>query len=389
MNKERVAHVITGTAVGGAEIMLFRYLRSIEKDRNKHIVVSLMPSGPVASMIRDLGVEVVDLGAGSVGQIPAAIIGLAHFFSNRKPTAVHGWMYHGCLVATLAIKLSGCRNTGLIWAIHHSLSDPANEKRSTRAVLRGLRLLSGRADRITYCSRVSAKQHEEYGFPPSLSDFVPNAIDTDEFRPNASAHERLTAIAGIPAGRAVVGTIARSHPMKDHRSFAKTIAILAGRGIDIHGVLIGEGQPDGPAVQEAQAAGIGHRLTALPVRSDIPLLVPGLDIYLLSSAWGEALPLAVAEAMAAGVLPVVTDVGDCAWLVGDCGKVCPPNRPDLLANSVSELLHLTEPERERLRTVSRQHIISRMAMDEYISRHERLYRQSYKSRTMSRQRMTA
>ena len=45
--------------------MLLRYLRALGTDRRHHTVVSMMPAGPVAQMIRDLGVEVVDLRAAS------------------------------------------------------------------------------------------------------------------------------------------------------------------------------------------------------------------------------------------------------------------------------------------------------------------------------------
>ena len=45
----------------------------------------------------------------------------------------------------------------------------------------------------------------------------------------------------------------------------------------------------------------------------------GFDLYMLSSAWGEALPVSVMEAMAAGVPAVVTDVGDTGELVAGLG----------------------------------------------------------------------
>lgn len=373
MLRPLVVHVITGTSIGGAEMMLFRFIRANGGEAGNHLVVSLMPRGPIADMIESLGVEVIDLGAAGAAGIPAAVARLAALFARRRPAVVHGWMYHGSLVATLALLLGRQSRTGLVWGIHHSLADPANEKRMTRAVLGALRRLAPRADAITYCSREAARQHTAFGLSGRRARFVPNAIDMDEFRPDPAAQARLRAVAGVPEGRLIVGCVGRAHPMKDHAGFARTLALLAGRGIDLHGVLIGTGQPGGEAVRIAAEAGIGDRLTALPARGDVASLVPGFDVYLLSSAWGEALPLAVAEAMASGVPAVVTDVGDCGWLVGATGRVCPPSRPDLLADEVQDLLSLSPAKRAGLAAACRARVAQEMSMTEYVGRHAELY----------------
>lgn len=360
--------------------MLLRYLRALGAARDRHAVVSMMPCGPVARMIRDAGVEVSDLGAASARQIPAAIRRLQGVIARRDPQVIHGWMYHGSLVATLALRLGRRPDIGLIWAIHHSLADPSREKMTTRAVLRGLRMMADRADTITYCAQQSALQHAAFGLPADKADFLPNAIDTDEFRPDPAARARLGALAGIPQGRMVLGSFARAHPMKDHPAFVHALAQLLQQGLDVHGLLVGNGQPGGPAEIEAARMGIADRLTVLPARDDIAALMPGLDVYLLSSAWGEALPLAVAEAMAAGVPAVVTDIGDCRWLVGDCGAVAPPRRPDLMARAVSDLLALPPEGRAALSGACRARIARHLSLQDYIARHDALYRQALAAR---------
>ena len=126
--------------------------------------------------------------------------------------------------------------------------------------------------------------------------------------------------------------------------------------------------------------GIADRLSVLPARDDIAGLVPGLDLYLLSSAWGEALPLAVAEAMAAGVPTVVTDVGDCRWLVADCGAVAPPRRPDLMARAAADMLALSPDRRAALSEAARARIVQHLSLQDYITRHDALYRQARAAR---------
>lgn len=369
MLTDNVVHVITGTAIGGAEMMLFRYLRAIGDHRSRHSVVSMMPPGPVADRIKGLGVPVDSLNVRSVLDLPSGVLRLRRMIGDGPPACLHGWMYHGSLVATLALRMSGRTDMGLVWAIHHSLSEPRREKPTTRAVLHLLRRLSDRPDAITYCARLSRDQHRAFGLSARRDHVVPNAIGLDEFAPDPLAAQRLREAARIPPGRRIVGTVARAHPMKDHEGFARAIAHLVRDGHDVHGVLIGSGQPDGPAMRTARAAGIADRLSALPARADIPALVPGLDVYLLSSAWGEALPLSVAEAMAAGVPAVVTDIGDCAWLVGEAGAVCPPRRPDLLAGAVADILALPPAGYRALALRARARIGDTMSMTDYAARH--------------------
>jgi glycosyltransferase involved in cell wall biosynthesis len=54
------------------------------------------------------------------------------------------------------------------------------------------------------------------------------------------------------------------------------------------------------------------------------------DVVSLTSASGEAAPLCLIEGMMCGAVPVATDVGDCAAIVGGHGIVTPPD-PEAIA----------------------------------------------------------
>lgn len=355
-------------------MMLLRYLRALGDARAGHVVVSMMPPGALADPIRALGVPVESLGVRGAAGLPAGVLRLRRLIRAHDPQVLHCWMYHGCLVGTLALQLSRRPDIGLLWAMHHSLADPRKEKPMTRAVIAALRRLIRRVDLVTYCSSVARDEHRAHGFAGAADRLIPNAVDMDEFRPDPQARGRLAAVAGIPEGRLIVGNVGRAHPMKDHAAFARCIALLARSGLDVHGVVIGSDQPEGPAVQAARAEGVADRLTALGPRQDIPALVPGLGLYVLSSAWGEAMPLAVAEAMAAGVPAVVTDVGDCRWLAGDDRAVCPPGDVAAMAAAARRILSLPAAGRAELGRRCREHIRDSMSMSHYISAHESAYR---------------
>ena len=91
---------------------------------------------------------------------------------------------------------------------------------------------------------------------------------------------------------------------------------------------------------------LGSRIYLLGERNDMPRLTAALDIATSSSSYGEALALALAEAMACEVPCVVTDVGDSALLVGETGVIVPPSNPEALADGLARLL-AAGPERRR------------------------------------------
>ncbi|SMR71078.1 Glycosyltransferase involved in cell wall bisynthesis [Aliiroseovarius halocynthiae] len=370
----KVIHVVTTTDVGGAQIMLHRYLSALKDGAQSHSVISLVPPGAVASQIEALGVEVTDLGL-RPGRITfAALLRLRRLLRDARPDVVHGWMYHGCLAAWAGLKLLPKRKRAAqVWAVHHSLQDINNEKRSTRMVVRMMAALSRKIELITYCSRVSQEQHEAIGFYPDRVELIANAVDTEIFRPDPAARARLGGIADIPDERLIIGNVARNHPMKDHVAIAKATAQLVEMGHDVHAVLVGEGHRGSLAEQTAQDLGITNRVSIIDTRPDIHRIVPGFDIFLLSSAWGEAFPLAVSEAMAAEVPCVVTDVGDCAQLVGDTGRVVPPAQPEKQALAVAELIDEGPIARATLGKLARERVTDNFSTDIYVDRHYAAY----------------
>lgn len=367
----KVVHIITSTGVGGAQIMLSRYLRALGPSRKSHSVISLMAQGPISEELQDTGIPVHHLGLSQGAKSWRAVRDLRRKLAAEAPDVIFGWMYHGCLAAL--IGRVGLRNTALVWGIHHSLADIRAEKASTRMVVRILAAFSHRVDGISYCSSTSRTQHEATGFAGDRAWVIPNAVDAAVFRPDPDARARLTELCGISKDCQIIGTVARNHPMKDHVAMVRAVAKLLADGRDVHGVLMGTGQANGPAKAEAAALGIANHISCLETRADVAALVPAFDAFLLSSAWGEAFPLAVAEAMAAGVLCVVTDVGDCAELVGPSGAVVPPRDVDGMARALRGILDLEPAERAAAGLAARARVAERFSFDPYIAAHETFY----------------
>ena len=77
--------------------------------------------------------------------------------------------------------------------------------------------------------------------------------------------------------------------------------------------------------------------------------------------------------MASGVPCVVTDLGDCGWLVGDTGVVVPPRDTEALAAGLEHLVNLGPDGRRALGAAARRRILENFSLASVAQRYEALY----------------
>ncbi len=164
--------------------------------------------------------------------------------------------------------------------------------------------------------------------------------------------------------------------MKDHANFLQAAALLVKNNRDIHFLLAGTeiNQENQTLYQLIKELGLVNNVHLLGECSDMPRLTAALDIASSASAYGEAFPLILGEAMSCGVPCVVTDVGDSGWIVGNTGKVVPPRNPEALANAWQELIALGIEGRETFGRAARERIIECFALDSVVTQYEQLYK---------------
>jgi glycosyltransferase involved in cell wall biosynthesis len=352
----KVVHVITGLDTGGAEMMLYKLLASLQDEKIELSVISLMKKGRVAKKIEALGVQVESLDISREVKIDwKTLKNLRKLILGSNIDIVQGWMYHGNIVATLVAFLSFLmgRRIKLFWNVRQTLYDLNNEKIQTQWVIRISCWLSFFSKKIIYNSMLSMQQHSKIGFSSRKIKMISNGFDLQNFRPNFQFYQQFRQELGVSEGTFLIGHISRLHPMKDHATLFRTIdrvmKILVGSSSKQKVIFILVGH------------GITNKLSNNPAirflgeRSDIPKVMSAMDLVISSSAWGEGFPNVIGEAMASEVPCVVTNVGDSAYIVDKCGRVCSVGDDQCLANSIVKLIEDSD-ERKLLGKCARQRI---------------------------------
>ncbi len=155
--------------------------------------------------------------------------------------------------------------------------------------------------------------------------FIPNAVDTEVFKPGAHKHGPLRQRFGIPAAAQVVGFVGRLSPEKGPDQFVRMALALHERDPRLHFLMVGDG-PMRAQVEAAIAGGkLGHVVHLAGMQESMADVYREMDLF-VSSSRSEAMPLAVMEAMASGLPTVAAGVGGIlelvqqgctGWLVGE------------------------------------------------------------------------
>jgi glycosyltransferase involved in cell wall biosynthesis len=377
MSRLKIAHIITGLNVGGAEMMLHRLVAAMDSARFENEVISLTDIGPVGKQIEALGIPVSSVGISPTVPNPFRILRLSSLLRNKRPDVVQTWMLHGDLVGGIAAYLAG--HAPVFWGIHHTTFDPAHTKWTSKLTLRGCKALAGKIPtRIVCCSDASLKTCEELGYERSKMVVIPNGFDLDRFYRDSAGATRIRAELGLGKETPIVGLVARFHPQKDHNNFFEAAEMLLEKSPNVHFVLCGDGvTEDQPVFRERlQRSRSAKSFHLLGRRNDLRQIMSSFSVATLTSAWGEAFPLVLGEAMCCEVPCVATDVGDSRRIVDGTGRVVSPSDPAALRRAWLELLSLSETEIKKLGSTAREYIGREFGLNAIVTRYEALYEEA-------------
>jgi glycosyltransferase involved in cell wall biosynthesis len=168
---------------------------------------------------------------------------------------------------------------------------------------------------------------------------LPHSVDTKRFTPRE----------GAPAYDIVsVGQLIQRKRMD---VLIDALGLLKQQGVQLRAAILGRGPLEDTLRERALAQGVSEQVEFLGYRDDVEQVLAQAGTFCLASEW-EGVPFAMMEAMAAGLVPVVTDVGTIAdWVTpGENGCIVPVGDPAALAASLKHLHADNGALRNRFRT---------------------------------------
>jgi glycosyltransferase involved in cell wall biosynthesis len=191
-------------------------------------------------------------------------------------------------------------------------------------------------DHLLTVSEAQRRTYERIGVPPELMTTVPNGARP---RGPGPGREAARAALGLDPRQRVVLTVGRLAVMKGQGALVAAVPALADRFPDVGVVLLGSGHLHEELRAQADRLGVGDRVHLPGHRADARALLDAADVFVLPSRY-EGMPLALLEAMDAGLPVVTTRAPGCTEVVADgvTGLLVPPEDPPALAAALARLL---------------------------------------------------
>ncbi len=141
---------------------------------------------------------------------------------------------------------------------------------------------------------------------------------------------------GVTDDEVLALTVANMRSEKGYDVLLEAARLAVAAGVRVRFVSVGRGPLEAELAAAVEAGGLAGSFRSLGTRTDTPRLMAGADVFVLPSHQ-EGLPVALMEAMSAGLPVVATMVGGVPDVVTDGveGILVPPGRADLLAEAVS------------------------------------------------------
>lgn len=374
--------VVLLTAAGpwsGAEVHTVQ-LASALRARGHDVVIVELGRKVYANVSRSLPCQVLylDRGLGLPGEFPIESLGLGSwlrlFKSIQSDVAilVKGNFKFGSLALDVAAR---CRFRRYLTIEHmHAPLPKRIVGRHFGGLVPGLGLWWVRSKILGYLRSVcphkiicvshavASTLHKDYGYPLSKLGVAHSGVDTNRFAPNIELRSLARKAWGIPEMAFVFGTLGRLSPMKNHyqliNAFAKLSDSIGGR--DIRLVIVGDGPQRSSLEMLAHSTGVGEQVI-FGGYSDTPeKIYPAFDVFCFPSTTGEALPLALIEAMSCGCPPIAASVGGVPEILNDSLSgwlICSGDQKDLFS-AMQLAVSLDEKSIKRLSTNARERVLS-------------------------------
>ncbi len=329
--RTRVLHVVPDLAPYGLENIVAYLSCEIDRERFEPAVVSLYGAtgGGLESQLVNAGVQVfhLDKKRGFDGRMFSRC---AQVLQRFQPHVLHT---HNYVLRYTYLPALWHRVPVQVHTVHNVAQKEVDR------VGRALQRIAFRwgVMPVAIAREVAATIRQVYGVPERA--LIPNGICVSRFQAGRASGEQWRRRESFTSDEILCLCVGRLAPQKDHATLLEAFAAGPAKNPRARLLLAGEGPLRNDIERRIEALGLGGSVRILGRRTDIPDMLAAMDLFVIASRW-EGNPLAVMEAMSAGVPVIATAVGGVPELVADgaTGLLVPPGDPAMLASAICRLL---------------------------------------------------
>ncbi|MBU0511084.1 MAG: glycosyltransferase, partial [Chloroflexi bacterium] len=332
-----ILQLIDTLSWGGAEKLQLTFAREARARGFRLTVMGLkyIADAPYPPMLTALGAEVNILPGKRLLNIGRIML-LARYLRREQVDILHTHLAYANIIGALAGVLAGVP----VVATLHSIGTDPRHYHPLRYRLEKWAL--SHANRLIFVADAVAEAYAAI-LPETKMRVIPNPVEPVA---DLSPPERIalrSELMGDPT-RPLLISVGRLSPPKGYHDLLQAFAALHQKIPAAYLIVVGGGTLYDQLSEQVAALKLEKHAQLLGARTDVPRLLAASDIY-VSASHREGLPLAILEAMSAGLPVVATGVGGVPELVGGRGILIPPRRPEAFAAALVSLLN--DPAQQR------------------------------------------
>lgn len=362
----RILQVIPTLVRGGAEKQLTLLATGLKaKGWDVHVCV-LTHTGPLEEQLRKADVPLSFINK-RWKLDPFAYRRLKQEIERLQPDLVHTWLFAANAYGRQAALAAGVK--------HVVAGERCVDPWKGALQLWIDRYLARRTERIVTNSSGVREFYASKGLPAEKFAVIPNGIGPFAPQSNeAVTREELLAEFGLPQNSKLIGAIGRLWPQKRVKDIIWSADLIKCVRDDVHYLIVGDGPQRCRLERYAEQCEVSDKVHFLGERSDIPRILPHLDLLMLASSY-EGQSNAIMEAMSAGVPVVASDIpgnrdlvlSDETGLFFDVGDRAGLAQKALMILDDADLA-------SRLGAEGKRRILQEFSVERMIAKHEELYR---------------
>lgn len=344
---KKVAHIIIGLNVGGAELMLKRLVSysGQQSSEFEHIIISLTDLGIIGKQLQREGITVYYLGMKSLKSLPKTSYRLRRLLKKINPDVVQTWMYHADFLGGLAAKSIGIKN--IIWGIRTTDVSQGASKLTVYLSKLCAKLSYIIPNTIVCAAHVSKDYHISIGYDKRKMIVIPNGFNLDTLSATKEEGLKVRRQNNLDEEDIVIGSIGRFNPVKNQKLFVETAAELIREIPNLKFMMVGRDNTihNEELMSWIKFYSLEDSFRLLGQRSDIPQCLKAIDIYCLHSKT-EGMPNVLVEACLLGTFPISTDVGDARYIIPSSNLVT--SSPQAIKDKIIKVINAKTYQDEKL-----------------------------------------